>query len=71
MVTDIPSEECDLIPQRQCRHVTKLVPRLTPVEECVDVPREVCQKGRGNPRRVVKPVTKKWCYVPSQESGLV
>ena len=51
-------------------HVTKLVPKLTPVEECVDVPKEVCQKSKGNPRKVLKPVTKKWCYVPSEESGL-
>jgi hypothetical protein len=40
-------------------HVTKLVPKLTPVEECVDVPKEVCQKTKGNPRTVLKPVTKK------------
>lgn len=50
--------------------MTKLVPKLTPVEECVDVPKEVCQKGKGNPRKVLKPITKKWCYVPSEESGL-
>ena len=51
--------------------MTKLVPKLTPVEECVDVPKEVCQKAKGNPRKVLKPITKKWCYVPSEESGLV
>ena len=89
VVTDVPSELCDLQPQRKCKlrplsqrratltvliagsHVTKLVPKLTPVEECVDVPKEVCQKSKGNPRKVVKPVTKKWCYTPSEESGLV
>jgi len=70
VVTDIPNEICDLQPQRQCKHVTKLVPKLTPVEECVDVPKEVCQKKKGNPRTVLKPVTKKWCYTPSEESGL-
>ena len=86
-VTDIPNEICDLQPQRKCKmdtssthcisnnvagaHVTKLVPKLTPVEECVDVPKEVCQKTKGNPRTVLKPVTKKWCYTPTQESGLV
>ena len=52
-------------------HVTKLVPKLTPVEECVDVPKEVCHRTKGNPRTVLKPVTKKWCYTPSEESGLV
>ena len=51
--------------------MTKLVPKLTPVEECVDVPKEVCQRSKGNPRKVLKPVTKKWCYVPSEESGLI
>ena len=48
-------------------HVTKLVPKLTPVE---DVPKETCQKTKGNPRTVIKPVTKKWCYTPSLEAGL-
>ena len=87
VVTDIPNEICDLQPQRKCKkvesssdclsnnvpgaHVTKLVRKLTPVEDCVDVPKEVCQKTKGNPRTVLKPVTKKWCYTPSQESGLV
>merc|ERR1719233_240646 len=71
VVTDIPSEVCDLQPQRKCARVTKLVPKLTPVEECVDVPKEVCQRTKGNPRTVLKPVTKKWCYTPSEESGLV
>ena len=51
-------------------HVTKLVPKLTPVEECVDVPKEVCQRKKGNPRTVFKPVTKTWCYTPTEESGL-
>lgn len=70
VVTDLPEEDCDLQPQRKCSHVTKLVPKLTPVEECVDVPKEVCQKTKGNPRTVLKPVTKKWCYTPTEESGL-
>merc|ERR1739846_263929 len=62
----------DLFPraQRTCKHVTKLVPKLSPVEECVDVPKEVCTRSRTNPRPVKKPVVKKWCYVPSEESGL-
>ena len=56
--------------QRTCKHVTKLVPKLTPTEECVDVPKEVCTRSRTNPRKVKQPVIKKWCYVPSEESGL-
>ncbi len=61
---------CTLEPQRECRHVTKLVPRLKPTENCVDVPKEVCVRNRVNPRRVQKPVIKKWCYTPTRESGL-
>jgi len=70
VVQDAPKENCNLEPQRTCKHVTKLVPKLTPTEECVDVPKEVCTRSRTNPRKVKKPVVKKWCYVPSEESGL-
>jgi len=70
IVQDAPKEECSLEPQRTCGHVTKLVPKLEPTEECVDVPKEVCTRSRINPRKVKKPVVKKWCYVPTEESGL-
>merc|ERR1712152_8430 len=70
VVQDAPKEQCSLEPQRTCKHVTKLVPKLTPTEECVDVPKKVCTRSRTNPRKVKKPVVKKWCYVPSEESGL-
>merc|ERR1712021_74306 len=70
IVQDQPKEECSLEPQRTCKHVTKLVPKLSPTEECVDVPKEVCTRSRSNPRKVKKPVVKKWCYIPSEESGL-
>ena len=70
IVQDVPKEECNLEPQRTCNYVTKLVPKLTPKLECVDVPKEVCTRSRTNPRPVKKPVIKKWCYVPSEESGL-
>lgn len=70
VVQDAPKEQCSLEPQRTCKHVTKLVPKLEPIEECVDVPKEVCTRSRTNPRKVKKPVVKKWCYVPSEESGL-
>merc|ERR1739842_254065 len=67
-----PREVCSVSkePQRTCKHVTKLVPKLEPTEECVDVPKEVCTRSRTNPRKVKKPVVKKWCYIPSEESGL-
>merc|ERR1712228_255121 len=70
VVQDAPKEQCTLEPQRTCKHVTKLVPKLSPTEECVDVPKEVCTRSRTNPRKVKKPVVKKWCYIPSEESGL-
>ena len=70
VVQDAPREQCSLEPQRTCKHVTKLVPKLEPTDECVEVPKEVCTRSRTNPRKVKKPVVKKWCYVPSEESGL-
>ncbi|QQP50694.1 Uncharacterized protein FKW44_011798, partial [Caligus rogercresseyi] len=57
IVQEVPEEQCNLEPQKSCKQVTKLVPNLKPVEECVDIPKE-------NPRKVQKPVVKKWCYVP-------
>jgi len=70
VVQDAPKEECSLEPQRTCAHVTKLVPKLEPTEECVDVPKEVCTRSKSNPRKVKRPVVKKWCYNPTEESGL-
>ena len=51
------------------RFVTKLVPRLEEVEQCTDVPQEVCTKNRGAPRKVKQPVVKKWCYHVKQETS--
>jgi hypothetical protein len=70
VVQEVPEEQCTLEPQKECKQVTKLVPLLKPAEECVDIPKEVCVRQRTNPRRVQKPVIKKWCYTPSPESGL-
>merc|ERR1711971_42258 len=70
VIVEVPEETCSLEPQKSCKFVTKLVPFLKPAEECVDIPKEVCSRSRQNPRPVQKPVVKKWCYVPSEESGL-
>jgi len=70
VVSEKPEETCTIEPQRTCKHVTKLIPQLTPKEECLDVPKEVCTRSKTNPRKVKKPVIKKWCYTPSKESGL-
>jgi len=70
VVSERPEETCNLEPQKECKHVTKLVPHLQPREECVDIPKEVCARNRINPRKITRPVVKKWCYVPTAESGL-
>lgn len=64
IIQEVPEETCELSPQKHCKHVTKLVPNLKPHEECVDVPKEVCVKGKSVPRKVQKPLVKKWCYTP-------
>ena len=66
-----PVETCEMEPIRTCKHVTKLVPKLVPVEKCADVPKEICARSKTNPRKIKKPLIKKWCYVPSKESGLL
>lgn len=62
VVTEVPEETCSLEPQKICKHVTKLVPNLVARENCIDIPKEVCSRSRTNPRKVAKPVVKKWCY---------
>ena len=53
------------------RHVTKLVPRLVPKQECVNVPKEICARSKINPRKVNKPAIQKWCYEPEDgQTGL-
>lgn len=67
---EVPEESCNMQPERNCNYVTKLIPILKPKQECLDVPKEICQRVKGVPKKVKKPVIKKWCYVPSKESGL-
>merc|ERR1712200_173397 len=43
---------------------------LKSIHQSLDVPKEVCTRSRTNPRKVKKPVVKKWCYVATEESGL-
>merc|ERR1712127_1029878 len=64
VVVDNPVEECDMEPIRTCKHMTKLVPRLVPTEECVDVPKEICARSKINPRTIKKPAIQKWCFPP-------
>ena len=52
---------CDLNPQKTCRFTTKLVPKLTPKEECTVVPRETCHLSFSAPVAGKKPLVTKWC----------
>ena len=60
-VIDVPEEVCDLNPQKTCRFVTKLVPRLKPKHECTTFPQEVCNLKFGSPRKERKPLKSEWC----------
>merc|ERR1711892_400315 len=54
VIVDSPIEECDMEPLRTCKHITKLVPKLEPTQECVDVPKEICARSKVNPKKVKK-----------------
>merc|ERR1711881_575013 len=60
-VVDVPEETCDLNPQKTCRFVTKLVPKLSPVHQCTIVPKETCILKFSQPKQVPKPLQTRWC----------
>merc|ERR1719323_2153773 len=62
---DVPEEICDLNPQKTCRFVTKLVPKLAPKHECTIVPQEICNLRFTQPRQVDKPLQTRWCLDPT------
>merc|ERR1719220_3278622 len=64
-VVDVPEESCDLNPQKTCRFVTKLVPKLSPVHQCTIVPKETCILKFTQPRQVPKPLQTRWCLDPT------
>ena len=64
-VANVPEESCDLSPQKTCRLMTKLVPRLSPVQQCTTVPRETCILKFSQPRQVPKPLQTRWCLDPT------
>jgi len=64
IISENPVEDCDMEPLRTCKHVTKLVPKLDTVQDCVDVPKEICSRSKVNPRKVKKPAIQKWCFTP-------
>jgi len=60
-LVDVPEEVCDLNPQKTCRMVTKLVPKLSPVHQCTIVPKETCSLKFSKPKQVLKPLKTRWC----------
>jgi len=65
LVQNIPTEDCNLEPQEDCRMETVLVPRLVLKPNCIKIPKEICSEAKVNPRKVSKPVIREWCYKPS------
>ena len=61
MVQEVPEESCHMAPRKDCSMETQIVPSLVAVEECVDVPKEICNMVQVNPRTVRTPTVKKWC----------
>merc|ERR1712029_142598 len=64
-LVDVPEEICDLNPQKTCRFITKLVPKLEPKHECTIVPQEICNLKFSQPRQVPKPLQTRWCLDPT------
>ena len=71
ILVDNPIEDCSMQPIRTCTHTTKLVPKLDPFEECVDVPKEVCTRSKINPRKVFRPSIQKWCFTPETDETTI
>jgi len=64
-LVDVPEEVCDLNPQKTCRFITKLVPKLSPVHQCTIVPKETCHLKFTQPRQVPKDLQTRWCLDPT------
>ena len=60
-VIDVPEEVCDLNPQKICKFITTLVPKLEPVQKCSLVPKESCQLKYSKPEVAKTPLITKWC----------
>ena len=60
-LVDVPEEVCDLNPQKTCRFITKLVPKLKPEHQCTIVPKETCTLKFSQPEQVDKPLLTRWC----------
>ena len=60
-LVEVPEENCEVQPQKTCRHATKLVPQLTPEQECTQVPTQVCSLRQGTPQVEEVPLRTEWC----------
>lgn len=60
-VVEIPEEVCDINPEKICRFSTKLVPSLSPENQCTIVPKETCQLSFSSPTPSKKTLLTKWC----------
>ena len=53
-------EKCELIPKKDCREISALVPGLKQAEKCMDISKEICSKVE-TPRKVNKTSSKMIC----------
>ena len=60
-LVEVPEESCQVQPQKTCRHATKLVPQLTPEQECTQVPIQVCSLRQGTAQVEEVPLRTEWC----------
>ena len=51
--------------------MTKLVPHLKAVEQCVEVPQEVCGVSKIKPEKKTRPSIQNWCIHPETEEVTV
>jgi uncharacterized protein YcfJ len=57
----VPEENCNMVPMKVCNPVSRVVPSLEPVTQCIDTPKEICENIQINKRKEMRPVVKKWC----------
>ena len=41
MLTEVPREDCQMVPVKKCKKINRLVPTMVPTEQCQQVPTEV------------------------------
>ena len=67
IVSDIPQEMCDLLPQKICHNEYHLQPFLQPIQHCQDRTREVCYYGVQAESHQEKSTLRKWCFNTSDD----